>query len=274
MLSSFNKRGNAFTLIELLVVISIIAILMAIMMPALRKVREQGKTVVCASHLRGLGQGFVLYALDNDGYISPINAINGKAINRQNFPGMTNSKAGESFDYRRLILPLLMDIDVNSAADAYWKMGEIAFEKYGCPTTLGKRTTTLDGSQGGSHAFWVTYGQNANTAGWKEITLKKPSSTVLLTDVAPNSNGVVGYAIGIQSEIAWNTETPDRIGRWHGKKTLDDERARELHPEGIMPMQCDKQFNTYKHDGSVSLLSDEYEQLWRRDGQIISRLQD
>ncbi len=273
-MSSCKQRVYCgFTLIELLVVISIIAVLMAIMMPALRKVREQGKTVTCSAHIRGLGQGFGLYSMDNDGYISPINTINGKAITSFNFPGMTTSKSGESFDYRRLILPFLMDIKVNSSADAYWKMGEIAFKKYGCPTTLGKRTKTLNGAEGGSHAFWVTYGQNANTAGWRELTLKNPSATVLITDVAPNSNGVVGYAIGVQSEITWNTETPDRLGRWHGKKILTAERAAELHPAGIMPMECDKQFHSYQHDGSVSLVSDEYTILWRRDGRIVSRTQ-
>jgi prepilin-type N-terminal cleavage/methylation domain-containing protein len=58
------KRG--FTLIELLVVISIIAVLMAIMMPALRKAREQAVTVVCSSRLKDVGTMVRLYAQDYD----------------------------------------------------------------------------------------------------------------------------------------------------------------------------------------------------------------
>jgi len=58
-----KKQG--FTLIELLVVISIIAVLMSIMMPALSKVREQGKTVVCGSNLKNNVNGLVMYAMDN-----------------------------------------------------------------------------------------------------------------------------------------------------------------------------------------------------------------
>jgi len=59
-------RTKAFTLIELLVVISVIAVLMAILMPALNRAREQGKRAVCLSNLRQLGLSFILYADDND----------------------------------------------------------------------------------------------------------------------------------------------------------------------------------------------------------------
>ena len=45
-----NSR-KAFTLVELLVVISIIALLMGILMPALHRAREQGKRIVCMNNL-------------------------------------------------------------------------------------------------------------------------------------------------------------------------------------------------------------------------------
>ncbi len=64
-----KKRG--FTLIELLVVISIIAILMAILMPALTKVREQAKKTICMSHLRQWGLIFNIYTNDNGGKFMP-----------------------------------------------------------------------------------------------------------------------------------------------------------------------------------------------------------
>jgi prepilin-type N-terminal cleavage/methylation domain-containing protein/prepilin-type processing-associated H-X9-DG protein len=62
-----NRRG--FTLIELLVVIAIIALLLGILMPALRKVREQGKEVVCRNNMRQIGVAANLYAQENDMYI-------------------------------------------------------------------------------------------------------------------------------------------------------------------------------------------------------------
>ncbi|MBW8017407.1 MAG: prepilin-type N-terminal cleavage/methylation domain-containing protein [Planctomycetes bacterium] len=63
------KRG--FTLIELLVVIAIIALLLAILMPALRKVKERAKQTVCKTNLRGIGIAVHLYLNDNDNRTCP-----------------------------------------------------------------------------------------------------------------------------------------------------------------------------------------------------------
>ncbi len=62
------SKKRAFTLVELLVVIAIIALLMSILMPALARVREQAKAVLCQSNLRQMGAAFDMYTSDNDGY--------------------------------------------------------------------------------------------------------------------------------------------------------------------------------------------------------------
>ncbi len=65
-------RKKAFTLIELLVVISIIAMLLAILMPSLGKAREQAKSVVCRNHLKQLGLANVVYSNEYDFWYVPI----------------------------------------------------------------------------------------------------------------------------------------------------------------------------------------------------------
>jgi prepilin-type N-terminal cleavage/methylation domain-containing protein/prepilin-type processing-associated H-X9-DG protein len=63
--TNMNKK-KGFTLIELLVVIAIIAVLMAILMPALSRVREQGKRIVCEHNLKQLTFTWIMYADEND----------------------------------------------------------------------------------------------------------------------------------------------------------------------------------------------------------------
>jgi prepilin-type N-terminal cleavage/methylation domain-containing protein len=63
-----NPKRHAFTLIELLVVIEIIALLMAILMPALQKVKKQAKSFVCMSNLKQWRLELNFYVDDNNGY--------------------------------------------------------------------------------------------------------------------------------------------------------------------------------------------------------------
>ena len=61
-----ENRKQGFTLIELLVVISVIAVLMAILMPALSRAKEQGKRAACLSNLKNLSLAWIMYADEND----------------------------------------------------------------------------------------------------------------------------------------------------------------------------------------------------------------
>jgi prepilin-type N-terminal cleavage/methylation domain-containing protein/prepilin-type processing-associated H-X9-DG protein len=67
-------KKSGFTLIELLVVIAIIALLLSILLPALRAVREQSRRAVCAQNEKNTGLGLFLYANEYDGKL-PMNEV-------------------------------------------------------------------------------------------------------------------------------------------------------------------------------------------------------
>lgn len=75
-LTGERVKHECFTLIELLVVIAIIAILAAILLPALQKARLSGQDASCKSNLKQLGSAYAMYSDDFDGWMAGTNNSN------------------------------------------------------------------------------------------------------------------------------------------------------------------------------------------------------
>ena len=83
---------RGFTLIELLVVIAIIALLLSIIVPALRRVKDQARLVVCSNNMHQLVMGVMAYSTDNGGVLPP--TIQGRTSGVWTVPNRLNYHTG------------------------------------------------------------------------------------------------------------------------------------------------------------------------------------
>src|SRR5256885_14445960 len=148
-----SRRG--FTLVELLVVIGIIALLIAILMPALSKARKQAAGAACMSNVRQLMIGCIMYAGENKGYIPYTGWGDGFTFTppaTYNFPcwaydGQVTKNAGK-FDESQL------------ETGSLWKYVGGKRELFRCPLDTGPWDNTQ------WYTVMTTYCANGCMGGW------------------------------------------------------------------------------------------------------------
>ena len=149
-----SKRFSGFTLIELLVVISIIALLIGILLPALGKARESGRASVCLGHMRGAGQGVAVYAADNEDWLPGPNT-SGWRLTLLNNAYVFQNIASEPVQNTDWMSPTLAG-SLGLAADRVGRIKELFNEEFKCPSNQQKFTSQNGGSTPGLNPTELT----------------------------------------------------------------------------------------------------------------------
>jgi prepilin-type N-terminal cleavage/methylation domain-containing protein/prepilin-type processing-associated H-X9-DG protein len=197
------RRLRAFTLVELLVVIGIIAILVAILLPALTAARRQAQAVKCAAALREIGNCFKLYENENRGYAPPAKTNSNYRISYASVD--SNAAQYWWFFLAKYVTKTTQGTATPSAAERALAQRSIL---WGCPSFSPYINA---GYTGGTNVVQPGYGMNA----FPEYTPSYPPAAA-----PPNTLGDAGFSPALDTQaIAVVTTTNNwqtiGTGKWY-----------------------------------------------------------
>ena len=201
-----REKARAFTLIELLVVISIIAVLMAILMPALRLAKDQGYGIICVNNQRSLSRAWYLYKDDHDdklvgGHVG--GTIGGRLLDWVDKPA---SGSGDPLELKKegirkgLLWPYVKEIDV-----------------YRCPADLRKirpphwafRTYSISGNMNGQERL------KSNKHLQKYTEIRNPTVKYVFVEECVSRGWNKGSWLVNRTGTKWI----DPLAIWHNKRS-------------------------------------------------------
>ena len=179
----FHKPLHAFTLIELLVVVAIVALLVAILMPALDQARALARRTVCATNLKQVAMANIIYAGDHEGYVVPFGNDDHRGGGKRPYwfePGRLGQYVGGEDQW------------VGTSPDALTVYGPAGLY---CPSYFRGAYPGFPDVTAGDNPRMITYGMNFPSVS-DYVTRSGPAKLVKVPPtqfVFADSNGMVVY---------------------------------------------------------------------------------
>lgn len=193
-------RETAFTLIELLIAIAVIAILGALLMPTLSKIKSSANAAACASNLHQIGVGVTSYVSENDAKIPAIRDLTLNGWFQQIFADSIITTGGQSTTSYGATFP-------HGPLVKFWICP-------GDPTRGGwKSLGAPNGVPGADPADTAVNAHSYTPNGWvlnvKLASISRPSQTILVTDF---QWGNAGTRYILPANSPWKESIPQH---WH-----------------------------------------------------------
>ena len=197
-----HSKLNGFTLIELLVVIAIIAILAALLLPALAKAKAKGTGTVCMSNNKQVALAWIMYAGDNDSFLA------GSLGNQRTGLIWVPGNLDFSSNRNNVDKGLLLDPKKGALLGKYLQNAEV----FKCPADMstvkiGKETLPRirsismsqsfgrNPTQGGGAGQWLPYSTYLNYVKEGDMANPGPSNLFVFLDEHPNSINDAAFAV-------------------------------------------------------------------------------